>query len=52
MDGQLLLGEAQPCLGGREIAEEELEEPEVAQLGRCVGWSIEPGAQRGLAGRA
>ena len=51
MDRQLLLGEMQPCLGGGQIGEEELEEPKIAQLRGRAGRPIEPLAQGGDAGR-
>ena len=45
MDGELLLGETQPCVGRGQIGEEVLEEPKVAELRSGTERAIEPGAQ-------
>jgi hypothetical protein len=43
VNSQLLLGQADPRLRRAEIRKEELQQPEVAQLGRLTGRTVEPG---------
>jgi hypothetical protein len=47
---QLLLGQANSRFRRAEIGKEELQQPQVAQLGRLTGWTVEPGRQRVSAG--
>ena len=47
VDRELPLGETKSGLVGRQVGEEELEEPRIAKLRRRIGWSIEPEAERG-----
>jgi DNA-binding CsgD family transcriptional regulator len=50
MDGELLLGKARAGTGGREVDEEELQEPPIAELGGRTGWLVEPGPDGGEPG--